>query len=260
MSTPTSSTIRRSLAGVALTLAVTLASSLCAADAVQLHNAIVADDLDAVREAVRAAAFKLDARIPAPAYPEGAPLITIAARAASLKVLRYLIESGADLEAKTPVYETALMLACYWKEVAPEGEGRRDPSTERHDRAARMLLDAGASPENTPGAYTALSYAAYDGRDALVRLLIERGARVNGDAANGTTEVNTPLMMAAITGELGAVRELLRAGADARIRKASDGKTALEFARKYNQKQLLRPLGCALDLAPGESFAAKCAN
>ncbi len=238
-------------------MAATLAPSLRAADPIQLHNAIVADDVGTVREVVRAGVLGVNARVPAPAYPEGAPLITVAARAASLKVLRFLIDAGADLEARTPVHETALMLACYWKEE-PEGESRRAPSTERHDRAARMLLDAGAKLENWPGAYTALSYAAYEGRNVLVRLLIARGASVNGEAVNGTTEVNTPLMMAVIAGESDVALELLRAGADARIRKVSDGKTALEFARQYNQDALLRPLGCALELAPGETFAKKC--
>jgi len=253
-------TIRHRITGLVLAIGSVLAPPLHAADPVQLDNAIVADNVDAVREAVVLDGFSVDARIPVPGYPDGAPLIAIAARGASLKVLRYLIEAGANLEAKTPVHETALMLACFWKEEPRDGESRSARSTEKHDRAARMLIDAGASPENTPGAYTALSYAAYEGRDALVRLLLERGARVNGDAVNGTTEVNTPLMMAAITGQLDAVMQLLRGGADARIRKSSDGGTALEFARKYNQKRLLRPLGCAQELAPGDSFAGKCAN
>jgi uncharacterized protein len=252
--------IRRRIIGIALAFSSVLAPSLHAADPVQLDNAIVADNVAAVREAVVLDGYSVDARIPVPGYPDGAPLIAIAARAASLKVLRYLIEAGANLEARTPVHETALMLACFWKEEPRDGEPRSARLAEKHDRAARMLIEAGASPENVPGAYTALSYAAYEGRDALVRLLIERGARVNGDAVNGTAEVNTPLMMAAITGQLDAVMQLLRAGADARIRKSSDGSTALEFARKYNQKRLLRPLGCAQDLAPGEPFAGKCAN
>jgi len=253
-------TFRHLTTGVALAIGSLLASSLHATDPVQLDNAIVTDNVEAVREAVVLDGFSVDARIPVPGYPDGAPLIAIAARGASLKVLRYLIEAGADLDAKTPVHETALMLACFWKEDPRDGESRSARLTEKHDRAARMLIDAGASPENAPGAYTALSYAAYEGRDALVRLLLERGARVNGDAVNGATEVNTPLMMAAITGQLDAAMQLLRAGADVRIRKASDGSTALEFARKYRQKSLLRPLACAQNLAQGESFAAKCAN
>ena len=41
----------------------------------------------------------------------GEPLLALAARAGSVQVVRYLISAGADINARTPVNETPLMLA-----------------------------------------------------------------------------------------------------------------------------------------------------
>ena len=53
-------------------------------------------------------------RIATPGYPDGAPLLAIAARAAALEVMRFLISAGADLNGRTPVGETPLMLAAFF--------------------------------------------------------------------------------------------------------------------------------------------------
>ena len=167
-------------------------------------------------------------RVPSAGYPDGAPLIAIAARAASLEVMRFLISAGADLNARTPVNETPLMLAAFFFDESQQSSGR---AFERHERAVRLLVESGADLEN-PYHYTPLAYAAYQGNERVVRYLIERGARVNIDARNGGTYVNTPLMMAAIQGNENIARALLRAGADADIR-VRGGHTAAEFAAKY---------------------------
>jgi hypothetical protein len=80
-------------------------------DAAGLGNAIAADHVDYVRAAVEARVASVNERIPAPVYVEGTPLLTIAARAGSVDVVSYLIKAGADLNARTPANETALMLA-----------------------------------------------------------------------------------------------------------------------------------------------------
>src|SRR4051812_15582443 len=209
------------------------------ADNDRIVNAVVADDVYTVRGAVQNGGLNPNARVPAEAYPDGAPLIAIAARAASLQVLQFLISAGADLNARTPVNETALMLAAFFFEE--NGSGR---SFAKHERAVRLLAEAGANLENQPYQYTPLAYAAYQGNEGVVRYLIQRGARVNADATAGGTYINTPLMMAAIQGHERIARLLLSAGADADVR-VYGGHTAAEFAAKYNHHGLAQLLQCA---------------
>jgi ankyrin repeat protein len=210
-------------------------------DTDSLNNAIVNDDVYTIRNAIQARVITPNQRIVTPGYSAGAPLLAIAARAGSLEVIRYLISAGADLNARTPVDETPLMLAAFFSDPAEQATGR---AGERHEQAVRLLVSAGADLENLPHRYTPLSYAAYQGKQRIVRLLLERGAKVNGDARDGVTYINTPLMMAAIQGYEPVVRVLLQAGADADVRVAG-GHTAAEFAAKYNHGRLAQLLLCA---------------
>ncbi|MCC7081861.1 MAG: ankyrin repeat domain-containing protein [Burkholderiales bacterium] len=220
-------------------------------DADGLHNAIVADNADYVRAAVDAHWVGVDSSIPAPVYMEGTPLITIAARAGSVDVVRYLIAAGADLNAQTPAYETALMLATYF----PTENGE---SSSRQEQVAHMLVEAGAAVNAHPYSYTALAYAAYQGRDDLIVYLIKHGAHVNTGFNANQVYVNTPLMMAAIQGHASSAALLLRAGADARTRLISSGYTAAELAAKHNGRSLVPLLRCAEAAGPGPAFIQRC--
>jgi hypothetical protein len=211
------------------------------ADPERFVSALETDDVQFVRNAVQSGSASVNQRISAPGYPDGAPLVALAARAAALDILRYLISAGADLNARTPVNETPLMLAAFFFDERQSGTGR---AFERHERAARMLVEAGAQLENLPNHYTPLAYAAYQGNERVVQYLLERGARVDADAQRGGAYVNTPLMMAAIQGHERIVRMLLRSGADAGIR-IHGGHTAAEFAAKYNHIGLAQLLLCA---------------
>jgi ankyrin repeat protein len=229
-----------------LTLALTGCASVTYApggggDIDRLNNAITTDDVGFIRAAIESRSISPNQRISTEGYPDGAPLLAIAARAASLEVMRYLISAGADVNGRTPVGETPLMLAAFFSDEAEQASGR---GGERHERAVRLLVSAGADLENLPHHYTPLAYAAYQGKERVSRFLIERGARVNADARNGITYINTPLMMAAIQGHESVARVLLRAGADADVR-VHNGHTAAEFAAKYNHSQLARLLQCA---------------
>lgn len=219
-----------------------------------LNNAIVTDDADYVRAAVKSRAVSINQSIPAPGYLEGTPLITIAAKYASLNTLRYLISAGANINARTPVNETPLMLAAFFYEEGGDSSAR---SYDRHEEAVRMLVEAGASLENEAYNYTPLAYAAYQGHDRIVRFLLARGARVDADAQNDMTYVNTPLMMAAIQGHRGTAQSLLRAGANPRVR-IHHGHTAAELAVKYNNMHIFRLLKCAENATAGEAFASGC--
>ena len=227
--------------------ALTLVLSGCATvgggadDAERVNNAVVTDDVGFVRGAIQAGTLTPNHRVSTAGYPDGAPLMAIAARAAALEVLRFLISAGADLNARTPVGETPLMLASFFFDETQASTGR---AFDRHEQAVRLLVGSGADLENLPYHYTPLAYAAYQGNERVVRFLIEKGARVDADAGNGGTYVNTPLMMAAIQGHENIVRSLLRAGADADIR-VYGGHTAAEFAAKYNHNGLAQVLQCA---------------
>jgi len=223
-------------------------------DSDRLHNAIAVDDVGFVDDAIRSGRLGANHQVRTPGFPEGAPLIVVAARYASLRVLRYLISARADVNARTVTGETALMLASYFKADDSAGGGG---SNERYEQAVRLLVEAGASLENEPNHYTPLAYAAYQGHNRIMRYLIERGARVDGDADGGITYVNTPLMMAAIQGHVDTAIWLLRAGANPRIR-VHMGHTAAELALKNNHGNLMGALRCAETLAPGEAFAQRC--
>ncbi|HEX2830311.1 MAG TPA: ankyrin repeat domain-containing protein [Burkholderiales bacterium] len=209
-----------------------------AADNDRIVNAIGTDDVYTVRGAVQNGGLSPNARLSVEAYPDGAPIIALAARAASLEVMRFLISSGADVNARTPVNETPLMLAAFFFD-----EVRGNRSFDRHERAVRLLVESGADLENYYY-YTPLAYAAYQDNERVVRYLLQRGAKVNGAAQQGGTYSNTPLMMAAIQGHERMVRMLLAAGADADVR-VYGGHTAAEFAEKYNHHGLAQLLQCA---------------
>jgi hypothetical protein len=240
-------TASRFLASILCAIALTLAGCAGiggpggAGDVERVNNAIVTDDVGFVRSAIQGGTLTPDQRVSTEGYPDGAPLMTIAARAASLEVLRFLISAGADVNARTPVGETPLMLAAFFFDETLQAIGR---AFERHEQAVRLLVSSGAQLDNLPYHYTPLAYAAYRGNDRVVRYLIERGAKVNADAADGGTYVNTPLMMAAIQGHEAIARLLLRAGADADIR-VYGGHTAAELAAKYNHGALSQLLLCA---------------
>jgi len=221
-------------------------------DPTRMVNAIATDDVRYVRGAVESKVVSVNQLVPAPAYMEGTPLITIAARAGALEVLQYLIKAGADVNARTPAGETPLMLAAFF------GAGEDgSQSYARHEKAVHMLVTAGAAVENEPQYYTALAYAAYKGRDRTLRYLLERGASVNANVENGLTYVNTPLMMAAIMGHRDTTVMLLNAGADARVR-VIGGHTARDLALKYKHEHLARVLACAEKLGPGDKVGGRC--
>lgn len=225
-------------------------------DIERLQNAVAADDAGYVAAALQGGVIAANQRIPALGYREGVPLLAVAARFAALEVIRVLLKAGADVNARTPDGDTALMLAAFFFN---EDRERGPNSYEQHEKAVRLLVEAGAHIENEPYHYTPLAYAAYQGHDRIVRFLIERGALVDADAdqEEGLTYVNTPLMMAVIQGHQGATLALLRRGANARIR-VRGGHTAAEFAEKYHHHGLARALRCAERLAPGEPYSGRC--
>ncbi len=115
-----------------------------------------------------------------------------------------------------------------------------------HRETAEALLDAGAdvlavsrNDEGNLAINAAAAGARVDRRPDIVRLLIARGAPVDG---RGSPSGHTPLLEAASNGAVALVGLLLDNGAD-RSLPAGDGPTALDIARKQAQHEVVRFLG-----------------
>lgn len=244
----------------AVLLAAALLAAACATapsgyvDRQRLSNAIAIDDVRYVRTLLEARQITADDVVPGAGYT-ATPMITVAARHASINVLRQLLAARADVNAHTPDRDTPLMLAALF---GHEEMQQNNNAYQRYDQAVRLLVEAGARTESSePNAYSPLAYAAYAGRDGAVHYLLDKGAKVNASAQGGLSYVNTPLMMAAMQGHRNTATLLLRAGADANVR-VHEGMTALELAQKNKQTQLEKLLRCAQALPPGESFRQRC--
>jgi ankyrin repeat protein len=153
-----------------------------------------------------------------------------ASRAGNLSAVRYIIDHGADVRAKTKSGYTALYAAASWPDNAA---------------VIQTLLDHGADAnaevqvtQPIHQVFTPLWAAAmHPDVDSLERLLA-KGANVNRQAG---TYRPTPLIMASTAASEATVRLLLRAGADVN---ATDtlGNSPLEWARRRGETSIVRLL------------------
>ena len=115
-----------------------------------------------------------------------------------------------------------------------------------HEPVVRVLLDSGARVDqaSSNGMRVMPLHSAAAARSVpIARLLLERGAPVN--ARQGPTESGfTPLIEAALNGQVEMVELLMRHGADASL-KDGDGKTAADHARERGHAGLAGRLGSA---------------
>lgn len=143
------------------------------------------------------------------------------------------------------------------------------------DKTIAALIASGVDVNTTEDGMTALTYAASQGHELTVRLLLENKANANAKTKEGFTplmlasatlwervgiveallengaEVNakadngaTALMFASIKGYSGIVGKLLDHGANANAR-TTDGKTALWAAKQTNHKEVIAILSTA---------------
>jgi ankyrin repeat protein len=127
-----------------------------------LVQAVALNDLARARELLSRGASR-EARLSA----DGFPVLTTAASAGHLEMVRLLVEQGANVNAKGPVGMTALMLA--------SSSGRTE--------IVRFLLDHGADfNAKAFGGQTAMLLAANEGRSEVVELLASRGSRIDPKA------------------------------------------------------------------------------
>ncbi len=103
----------------------------------------------------------------------------------------------------------------------------------------RRLVEAGA--EINFFGWPPLSYAAYNGHTKIVEYLISRGAEIDGKTENGSTA----LFFAARFGHIDTVKALLKHGADPTVINEND-ETAVDWAlkgRNTDIEDLLRKAG-----------------
>lgn len=143
--------------------------------------------------------------------PTTEPVLLAAARSGSLPAVTLLLKAGADPNAVEPLdHQTALMWAV--------AEGHLD--------VARALLKAGADPDMQAriselterknadfpsGGFAALHWAARNGDEPMISLLLEHGANIN--VRNGDS--STPMMLAIVNDRFDTAVGLLERGADA---------------------------------------------
>lgn len=202
-------TLRRAArvcAGALATLAVTAHAS----DLDSLVKAVKFDDASAVKKAL---GHGVDPNV---TDPQGTPLIVLAAREKSDKVADALMaDPKTNLEKLDTAGENAVMLAALNNDVG----------------LVKALIEKGA--EVNKKGWAPLHYAATNGHDDVVKLLLDNSAYIDAGSPNGTT----PLMMAARGNHLSTVKVLLDAGADSRV-KNQLGLTALDFAKRYHAKDV----------------------
>ncbi|MBA3771283.1 MAG: ankyrin repeat domain-containing protein [Ramlibacter sp.] len=147
--------------------------------------------------------------------PAGLPGLYVALRDSSLKAAEALIAwPKSNVEVRTAQDESPLMMA----------------ALKGHLELVRKLIDRGADVNKT--GWTPLHYAATNGHMPVIDLLLENHAYIDAESPNGTT----PLMMAAHYGTPAAVKLLLDAGADPKL-KNQLGLTAIDFANRANRKE-----------------------
>ncbi len=149
----------------------------------------------------------------------GATPFLLAAMDANVEVMRRLAAAGADTRAATDEKNTPLMVAAGLGQVPAETRVTGDEAIE----AVRLVLELGADVNdlNVRGR-SALHGAAHIRSDAIVQLLVDRGALVNVEDDRDIT----PLMIAEGGGHIllpglggGSTAELLRAlGSDETVR------------------------------------------
>jgi len=161
-----------------------------------------------------AAGARVDAR--EPGFNQTA--LMLAARSNSADAIDLLLDKGADINARTSVGETpSFMPPCKGTGCGSEGVGINRGGLP--DRGRRDAIKGGMTP---------LLYAAREGANDALAVLIKRGANLELAEANGMT----PLLMALLNNQLVAAGQLIDAGANVNVEDFY-GRTPLWAAVEY---------------------------
>jgi ankyrin repeat protein len=160
---------------------------------------------------------------------DGQPAIIAASASGNVKLVKALLASGAEVDARSPDSGgTALHYAAYFRQL----------------EVVRLLIASGAdvNAQDYETGFTPLMQATIRGNVDVARYLISRGANVNATANSG----NTAIMLAAIPSlrvPPDLIRLLIDSGADLGIRNEF-GYNVSEIAANFNNTEfaeLLRP-------------------
>jgi uncharacterized protein len=212
------SAMRRVMARVALAGVFACAALIALpAQATPADTMIKAVKFDDVKEVNKQLANGMD---PNMTDDQGMPLLVIAAREKSDKVAEALVNNPkTNIEIQDKAGENAMMLAAL-----------------NGDIAMVQLLISKDAEVNKKG-WAPLHYAAANGHDDIVKLLLDHSAYVDAGSPNGTT----PLMMAARGNHVSTVKLLLDNGADLNV-KNQIGLNALDFAKQYKAPDVIEGL------------------
>ena len=211
------------------------------------------------------------------------PLLVASAAQGNADTLRYLLDKGADLRARTGDGDDALIRAAWsgdadmLKLLLERGADAKradkagftalqNATTFPDSRRVRMLLQAGSDPNafNTFGGMvkngpialthlTALMTAVPFGDQETIDCLLKAGAHVN----ETDSRMMTPLMLAIATdhAQPATVRRLIAAGANIQA-KDKYGDSTLDWARKYSNPEIVSLLLANGAQGGGEAPAA----
>ena len=147
--------------------------------------------------------------------PKLGPAVVHAARSKAFQALKALIDyPGVNVNATNAADESALMYLAMYGDLELAG----------------VLIQKGAIV-NKPD-WAPLHYAAMNGELKMIDFLLERSAYIDAASENGTT----PMMMAARSGKIDAVKMLVERGADPSQRNNA-GLTAADYLRRLDAKQ-----------------------
>jgi ankyrin repeat protein len=121
-------------------------------------------------------------------FGEGTTALIRAARTNDVNVMKALIEAGADPFATLPDRTNALMIAAGQGYGGLRGDGIRivTPNAEGAAEAVQLLLDQGMDVDAFNNAGNTALHAAVNRGDAVVKLLVSRGARLVKNKAGFT--------------------------------------------------------------------------
>lgn len=195
--------------------------------------------------------IEAEANVNAQSLEHQTPLL-LAVSNANLTSAKLLLKAGAGLRVKNAQGEGVLHLA-----LSP-GEKEQDPI---RAELVKMLLEYGAGVDERTdivddfGGYSALHFAARNNFPEAMKVLVQRGAKINAESAHGIT----PLMLAVRNGHVAFVREFL--AFKPAVNKLSDSELgAIHYAVLSNKEVMDSERAEIIELLAGAEANLELAN